>query len=242
VQANRQQQATTGLVVVVLAVLLGSLWAGGAAAPAAGMPGGQLTSTALLPGLEAAALPDRVPALRPSAQRPDPGGRLLPLLLGLLAVSLTVANGVPARRRRPGPAPARALVLATPQGPRAPPRLQPTGLIPAPRRTDRRGLTLEVPQWSCPASTTQGGHRGRRAHRPTRLPAGARPGRARSRARGRGRRAGRHHPAGRRGRPGPARRGRPAPAARPGRPDRGGGRRRPRRARWPAATSGSGRP
>jgi hypothetical protein len=120
---NRKRHATTGL--VVLAVLLGSLWASGAAAPAAGNAGGQLASSAPLPGIGPAALPDRVPALRPSAGRPDPGGRLLPLLLGLLAASLTVASGVPARRRRSSLAPARSPVLSAPRGPRAPPRLQP---------------------------------------------------------------------------------------------------------------------
>src|SRR5918999_207955 len=71
------------------------------------------------PGIESAALPDRVPALRPSPERPDPGGRLLPLLLGLLAASLTVACGVLARRRCSGPAPARSPALAVPRGPRA---------------------------------------------------------------------------------------------------------------------------
>ena len=117
------RRPTTGL--VVLAVLLGSLWAGGGTAPATGGPAGQLTAAASLPGIEAAALPDRVPALRPWAERPDPGQRLLPLLLGLLAASLPVAHGVPGRRRRSGRAPARSPVLAIPSGPRAPPRLQP---------------------------------------------------------------------------------------------------------------------
>jgi hypothetical protein len=106
-------------------VLLGPLWAGGMTAPATGGPAGQLTAGASPPGVEAAALPDRVPALRPSAERPDPGKRLLPLLLGLLAASLTVARDLPARRRRSGRAPARSPVLAAPRGPRAPPRLQP---------------------------------------------------------------------------------------------------------------------
>jgi hypothetical protein len=120
---NRQRRATMGL--VVLAVLLGSLWTGREAAPAASLPAGQLAAGAALPALEPGALPDRVPALRPSAQRPDPGGRLLPLLLGLLAASLTAANGVPARGRRSSSAPARSLVRSAPRGPRAPPLLQP---------------------------------------------------------------------------------------------------------------------
>ena len=121
---NRQRQASTGLV-VVLAVLLGSLWAGGGAAPAARLPPGQLADRAPLPGIEAAALPDRIPALRPSVQRPGPGGRLLPLLFGLLVAAFAAAHGVPARRRRSGQASAGSLVLTAPRGPPAPPFLQP---------------------------------------------------------------------------------------------------------------------
>ena len=83
---DRRPHLTTAFVVV--AVLLGSLWAGGLAVPAAGGPAGQLTAGASLPGIEPAALPDRVPALRPSTERPGPDGRLLPLLLGLLTASL----------------------------------------------------------------------------------------------------------------------------------------------------------
>ena len=120
---DRRPHLTTAFVVV--AVLLGSLWAGGLAVPAAGGPAGQLTAGASLPGIEPAALPDRVPALRPSTERPGPDGRLLPLLLGLLTASLTVAAGVPARRRRSGRALARPLGLSAPRGPRAPPPLQP---------------------------------------------------------------------------------------------------------------------
>jgi hypothetical protein len=122
-RVNQQRHAATGL--VVLAVLLGSLWAGSLAASAAGNPADQLAASRSLLGLEPAAPPDRVPALRPAAERPDPGGRLLPLLLGLLAASLTVASGVPARRPRSNLAPARTPVLSAPWGPRAPPRLQP---------------------------------------------------------------------------------------------------------------------
>jgi hypothetical protein len=124
VQANRQHQATTGL--VVLAVLLGSLWAGGLAASAAGDAADQLAASRALPGVEPAAPRDRVPALRPPVQRPAQSGRLVPLLLGLLAASLTAASGIPAGRRRSIRAPARSPVLSTPRrGPRAPPRLQP---------------------------------------------------------------------------------------------------------------------
>ena len=120
---RRKHSATRAF--LVLAVVLASLWAGGPAASAVGAAAGQLAGSASRLGVESAALPDRVPALRPSPERPDPGGRLLPLLLGLLAASLPVASGVPTRRRRSGPAPARALILSAPRGPRAPPRLQP---------------------------------------------------------------------------------------------------------------------
>jgi hypothetical protein len=113
--------ATTGL--VVLALLLGSLGAGGSALPAAGVPAGQLASGASLPGIEPAALPDRGPALRPAAERPIPGGRLVPLL-GMLIASVAIAHGVRASRRRFGLAPARSLVPSAPRGPRAPPHLQ----------------------------------------------------------------------------------------------------------------------
>jgi hypothetical protein len=122
-RVHRQAQATTAL--VVLAILLGSLWAGAFGAAGPGIPVDQLTASRSLLGLEAAVLPERVPALHPSAERPEPGGRLLPLLLGLLAASVAVANGVRTRRRRSSPALAWSLVLAAPRGPRAPPRLQP---------------------------------------------------------------------------------------------------------------------
>jgi hypothetical protein len=120
---SRRPHLTTAI--VVLAVLCGSLWAGGLAAPAAGGPAGQLTAGASLLGIEPAALPDRVPALRPAPERPGPDGRLLPLLLGLLTASLAVTPGADARRRRSSLALARSLASSTPRGPRAPPRLQP---------------------------------------------------------------------------------------------------------------------
>ena len=122
-RVHRQAQATTAL--VVLAVLCGSLWACALGASGPGTPVDQLIASRSLLGLEAAALPDRAAALRPPAERPDPAGRLLlPLLLGLVAASVTVANGVSASRGR-GPAPAQSPVLAAPRAPRAPPRLQP---------------------------------------------------------------------------------------------------------------------
>ena len=121
---NRRRHITTGL--VVLALLLGSLWASGAAAPEAGNAGDQLASSASLLGIGPVPLPDRLPSLRPSAERPDPRGRLLPLLVGLLAAFfLTAASSLPARRRRSSRALARSPVLSAPRGPRAPPRLQP---------------------------------------------------------------------------------------------------------------------
>jgi hypothetical protein len=120
----RQKHSATR-VFLVLAVVLASLWAGGLASSVAENSAGQLAGTASRLGIESAALPDRVPALRPSPERPDPGGRLLPLLLGLLVASLPAAYGVPARRRRSGPAPARSPVHSAPPGPRAPPCLQP---------------------------------------------------------------------------------------------------------------------
>jgi len=123
-RVHRQAQATTAL--VVLAVLCGSLWACALGASGPGTPVDQLIASRSLLGLEAAALPDRAAALRPPAERPDPAERLLlPLLLGLVAASVTVANGVSASRGRSGPAPAQSPVLAAPRAPRAPPRLQP---------------------------------------------------------------------------------------------------------------------
>jgi hypothetical protein len=120
---NRRPHLTT--TIMVLAVLLGSLWAGGLAVPVAGGPAGQLTAGASLQGIEPAALPDRAPALRPAAERPGPDGRLLPLLFGLLTASLAVSHGVGSRRRRSSPARARSLALSAFRGPRAPPSLQP---------------------------------------------------------------------------------------------------------------------
>jgi hypothetical protein len=120
---QRQHMATRAF--LVLAMVLASLWAGGRAVSVAGNRSGELAGSASLPGIESAALPDRLPAVRPSAERPDAAGRLLSLLLGLVAASLTVAFGIAARQRQSGVAPARPPVLSAPQGPRAPPRLQP---------------------------------------------------------------------------------------------------------------------
>ncbi|HEX5878704.1 MAG TPA: hypothetical protein VF468_10330 [Actinomycetota bacterium] len=121
-RTQRQQPVTR--MFLVLAVVLGSLWAGGLAARAADSAD-QLAAIHLQPGAEPAVLGDRAPVLRPPVGRSEPGGRLVPLLLGLLAASVVVAYGVPARRRRSGSAPARSLVLSAPRGPRAPPHLRP---------------------------------------------------------------------------------------------------------------------
>jgi hypothetical protein len=120
---NRQQRGATAL--VVLAVLLGSLWAGGLAQPAPGDPTGQLAASHPPAGIEPAVLRDRGPALRPSAGPPGPGGRLLPLLAGMLVAALGVAGMAGAGRPRPAPPRARSLVRAAPRGARAPPLLQP---------------------------------------------------------------------------------------------------------------------
>lgn len=120
-----QRRHSTLRAFLVLAMVLASLWAGEPAVSAGTEHKGQLANGASLPGIESAALPDRVPAVRPSAERSDPGGRLLSLLLGLVAASLAVAFGTAARRRRSGLVPARFPARSAPREPRAPPRLQP---------------------------------------------------------------------------------------------------------------------
>jgi len=119
---NRRRQATTGL--VVLAVVLGWLWVGGLAASAAGNPTGELTTSHSLLVLDPAVPPGRAPALRPPAERPDLGGRLVPLVLGLVVAALAATFG-PGARRRPGPVPLRSLLWSTHLEARAPPSLQP---------------------------------------------------------------------------------------------------------------------
>ena len=121
--ANRRRQATTWL--VVLAVVLGWLWVGGLAASAAGNPTDELTTSHSLLVLDPAVPPGRAPALRPSAERPDPGGRLVPLVLGLVVAALAAGFGPWARRPRSGPGPVRSLLWSTHLEARAPPSLQP---------------------------------------------------------------------------------------------------------------------
>jgi len=96
--ARRTPPATRFLLVAALlvaALVLASLWV---AAPAAGPAGagadGRLTVAAARAGAEAAVLRDRAPALGAPADRPGPGGPLLPVLLGLLAAALGVAAAV----------------------------------------------------------------------------------------------------------------------------------------------------
>jgi hypothetical protein len=105
--ARRRPPASRFLLVVSL--VLASLWV---VVPAAGRPGadsdGGLTA-AVRPGAEAAVLRDRAPALGAPADRPGPGGPLLPVLLGLLVAALGVAAAAralgppwPRARSRPG--------------------------------------------------------------------------------------------------------------------------------------------
>jgi hypothetical protein len=117
---HRQQQAT-GL--AVLAVLLGTLWVGGLAARSTDDPTDQLTVSRPALGVEAAVPPQRAPALRPSPERPDPGGRLDPLLLGMLAA--VAAGHRPSARRRSARARAASPVWSNQREARAPPSLQP---------------------------------------------------------------------------------------------------------------------
>ena len=120
---QRQHSATRAF--LVLAMVLASLWAGGLASSAAGNAADQLAASRSLPGVEPAAPRDRVPALRPPDQRPSQSGRLVPVLLGMLAAALAVGYGVGAGRLRSGLAAGRSLVQRTQLEARAPPSLQP---------------------------------------------------------------------------------------------------------------------
>jgi hypothetical protein len=119
-----QRQHSAARVVLVLALVLASLWAGGLASSAAGRSADQLAAGRAVPGVEAATPRDRVPALRPPVQRLTQSGRLVPLLLGVLATALAVAHGVGAGRLRSGLARARSLVQLARGAARAPPFLQ----------------------------------------------------------------------------------------------------------------------
>jgi hypothetical protein len=119
---QRQHSATRAF--LVLAMVLASLWAGGLVSSAAGNAADQLAAGRSLPGVEAAAAGDRVPALRPPDQRPSQSGRLVPVLLGMLAAALAVGCGLGAGRLRSGLAAGRSLVPRTQLAARAPPSLQ----------------------------------------------------------------------------------------------------------------------
>jgi hypothetical protein len=120
-----QRQHSAARVFLVLAMVLASLWAGELASSAAGRSADQVAASRAGPGVEAAAQRDRVPALRPPVQHPTKSGRLVPLLLGMLATALAVAYGVGAGRLRSGSARARSLVRLALGAARAPPFLQP---------------------------------------------------------------------------------------------------------------------
>ena len=120
--ARRRPPATRLL--LVAALVLASLWV---VAPAAGQPGadadGRLTAAAARSGAEAAVLRDRAPVLGAPADRPGPGGQLLPVLLGLLVAALGAAAaaralGSPWPRSRARSLPGRTRLHA-----RAPPPL-----------------------------------------------------------------------------------------------------------------------
>jgi hypothetical protein len=116
-----RQQATR--VFLVLAVLLGSLWAGGLIAAAAGNPAGLAASHPQL-GIQPAALRDPALALRSPVDRPGSQGRLVPLLLGPLAAALVAAQGLRAGWLRPALARGSSLVGSAPLAARAPPHLR----------------------------------------------------------------------------------------------------------------------
>jgi hypothetical protein len=121
-RTQRQQPATR--VLLALAVVLGSLWVGGLAVRPADTAD-RLADIHTQPGFEPAVLRDRAPALRPPVGRSDPSGRLVPVLLAVLAAALAVVGGMRVGRSRPGMARARLLARSIRLEPRAPPSLQP---------------------------------------------------------------------------------------------------------------------
>jgi hypothetical protein len=110
---------------LVLAIVLGSLWAGGLAVSEVGDPANRFAAASSLPSLEPAALRDRASVLGAPAERSGRSGRPAPVLLGLLAATLAFASRVWAGRPGPGVARARALIGRTQLEARAPPALQP---------------------------------------------------------------------------------------------------------------------
>lgn len=114
-----QRRRPTARTLLALAVVLGSLWAGGVAASAVGDPAGGLTGGRPRAAVEAAVLRDR--ALGPASERPGPRGHpLLVTLVAALAVARWRAVGV-----RLHPAAGRPPVRSAPLGARSPPHLQP---------------------------------------------------------------------------------------------------------------------
>ena len=121
-RVNRQQEAPG--VVLVLAVVLVSLWAGSLIAPSAGNPADYLATIRSQPGVRPASFRDSAVALRATAERPGPRGRLV-LLLATLAAALAGACWWRAAVQRRGRARAGSCVCSTPRAARAPPHLQP---------------------------------------------------------------------------------------------------------------------
>jgi hypothetical protein len=118
-RVHRQAQVATGLVVV--AVLLGSVWVGVLGASGEGNPADQVTASRLLLGVEAAVLPDRAPALRPAAERPDAGGSML---LAMVLAGLAAAFALCPQRLRSDLALVGPQVRSTQLKARAPPHFQ----------------------------------------------------------------------------------------------------------------------
>jgi hypothetical protein len=118
-RVHRQVQVATGLVVV--AVLLGSLWVGVLGASGVGNPADQVTASRLLLGVEAAVLPDRALALRPSAERPKSCGSML---FGMVLAALAAAFALRPQRLRSDLALVGPLVQSTQLDARAPPFFQ----------------------------------------------------------------------------------------------------------------------
>jgi hypothetical protein len=118
---NRQQGTRVSL---VLAGVLVSLWTGSLTAPSAGNPADYLATSPSQPGIQPGTLRDSAQALRPTAERPGPRGRLVPLLATLAAAVSGACWGRAAAQQR-GLARAGSRVWSTPLGARAPPHLQP---------------------------------------------------------------------------------------------------------------------
>jgi hypothetical protein len=118
-RVHRQAKVATGLVVV--AVLLGSLWTGVLSASGAGSPADQVIASRLLLGVEAAVLPDRTPALRPSGERPESGGSML---LSMVLAALAAAFALRPRRLRSDLGLVELLARSAQLEARAPPHFQ----------------------------------------------------------------------------------------------------------------------